>query len=48
MGLRDWTEIKDPTVSNEEATTILNVVNTESIPKGGHVFILHKQDGKVL
>jgi len=31
MGLRDWTEIKDPTVSNEEATTILNVVNTEKM-----------------
>ena len=31
MGLRDWTEIKDPTVSNEEATTILNVVNTKKM-----------------
>ena len=28
MGLRDWTEIIDPSVSNEEATTILAVVNT--------------------
>jgi len=31
MGLRDWTEIKDPAVSNAEATTILNVVNTKNM-----------------
>jgi len=31
MGLRDWTKIKDPIVSNEEAATILNVVNTEKM-----------------
>ena len=31
MGLRDWTKIKDPTISNEEAATILNVVNTEKM-----------------
>ncbi|HUV79450.1 MAG TPA: DUF5661 family protein [Candidatus Bathyarchaeia archaeon] len=31
MGLRDWTEIKVPAVSNAEATTILNVVNTKNM-----------------
>jgi hypothetical protein len=34
VGLRDWSEITDPTVSVEEASTILNIVNTQgmSIP----------------
>jgi len=29
IGLRDWSEITDPTVSEEEASTILNIVNTQ-------------------
>jgi len=31
IGLRDWSEITDPTVSEEEASTILNVVNTQGM-----------------
>ena len=31
IGLRDWTEITDPTVSGEEASTILNIVNTQGM-----------------
>lgn len=31
VGLRDWSEITDPTVSGEEASTILNVVNTQGM-----------------
>jgi Protein of unknown function (DUF5661) len=31
MGLRDWAEITDPAVSNEEAAIILNVVNTKKM-----------------
>jgi hypothetical protein len=28
IGLRDWSKITDPTVSEEEAATILKIVNT--------------------
>ncbi|MFH1852133.1 MAG: DUF5661 family protein [Candidatus Neomarinimicrobiota bacterium] len=31
MGLRDWTEITDPVVSDEEAALILDAVNTEKM-----------------
>ncbi|MBU1085933.1 MAG: hypothetical protein KKD05_00260 [Candidatus Omnitrophica bacterium] len=31
MGLRDWAEITDPVVSNEEAAIILKVVNTKKM-----------------
>jgi hypothetical protein len=31
IGLRDWSEITDPTVSGEEASTILNIVNTQEM-----------------
>lgn len=31
IGLRDWSKITDPTVSEEEASTILNIVNTQGI-----------------
>ena len=31
IGLRDWTEIKDPSVSGQEAETILNIVNTKGM-----------------
>ena len=31
IGLRDWSEISDPTVSGEEASTILNIVNTQGM-----------------
>ena len=31
IGLRDWSEITDPTVSEEEASTILNIVNTKGM-----------------
>ncbi|MCJ7618206.1 MAG: hypothetical protein MUO43_16885 [Desulfobacterales bacterium] len=31
IGLRDWSEITDPTVSGEEASTILNIVNTQGM-----------------
>ena len=31
LGLRDWTLIKDPVVSDEEASTILKLVNTTNM-----------------
>ena len=31
IGLRDWSEITDPSVSGEEATTILTIVNTKGM-----------------
>ena len=31
MGLRDWFKITDPTVSEEEASTILTIVNTKGM-----------------
>jgi ubiquitin len=31
IGLRDWSEIKEPSVSEEEASTILNVANTKGM-----------------
>ncbi len=31
IGLRDWTRITDPTVSEEEASTILDIVNTKGM-----------------
>ena len=31
IGLRDWSKITDPTVSEEEASTILNIVNTKKM-----------------
>lgn len=31
IGLRDWSKITDPTVSEEEASTILNIVNTQEM-----------------
>jgi len=31
IGLRDWSEITDPTVSGEEASTILTIVNTQGM-----------------
>jgi hypothetical protein len=31
IGLRDWSEIAEPTVSEDEAVTILNIVNTTSM-----------------
>jgi len=31
IGLRDWSKITDPTVSEEEASTILNIVNTQGM-----------------
>ena len=31
IGLRDWSEIKEPTVSGEEAATILNIANTKGM-----------------
>ena len=31
IGLRDWSGITDPTVSQEEAATILKIVNTKSM-----------------
>ena len=31
IGLRDWSRITDPTVSGEEASTILNIVNTQGM-----------------
>jgi len=31
IGLSDWTEITDPVVSSEEASTILNFVNTKAM-----------------
>jgi hypothetical protein len=31
IGLRDWSKITDPTVSEEEASTIRNIVNTKEM-----------------
>jgi len=31
IGLRDWSKITDPSVSGEEASTILNIVNTKGM-----------------
>ena len=31
IGLRDWSEITDPNVSGEEASTILDIVNTQGM-----------------
>ena len=31
IGLRDWSQKTDPTVSEEEASTILNIVNTKGM-----------------
>jgi hypothetical protein len=31
ISLRDWSKITDPTVSGEEASTILNIVNTQGM-----------------
>ena len=31
IGLRDWSKITDPSVSVEEASTILNIVNTQGM-----------------
>jgi hypothetical protein len=31
IGLRDWSKITDPSVSTEEAFTILNIVNTKEM-----------------
>lgn len=31
VGLRDWSKITDPSVSEEEASTILKIVNTEGM-----------------
>ena len=31
IGLRNWSEITEPTVSGEEASTILNIVNTQGM-----------------
>ncbi|MBT7052125.1 MAG: hypothetical protein HN978_20995, partial [Desulfobacula sp.] len=31
IGLRDWFKITDPTVSEEEASTILTIVNTKGM-----------------
>jgi len=31
IGLRDWSEIKDPSVSGDEAAMILNIVNTKGM-----------------
>jgi hypothetical protein len=31
IGLRDWSKITDPTVSEEEASAILNIVNTKGM-----------------
>jgi hypothetical protein len=31
IGLRDWSEITDPSVSEEEASAILEIVNTKSM-----------------
>ena len=48
IGLRDWSEITDPDVSGEEASTILDIVNTqgmdiplESFRKGLEVELEH-------
>ncbi|MBU1054085.1 MAG: hypothetical protein KKC46_09685 [Proteobacteria bacterium] len=31
MGIRDWTDIKDSNISEKEAATILNMVNTQKM-----------------
>ena len=31
IGLRDWSKITDPNISGEEASTILNIVNTQGM-----------------
>jgi len=31
IGLRDWSKIKDPVVSHEEAAAILKIINTKSM-----------------
>jgi hypothetical protein len=31
IGLRDWSRIKDPAVTEEETSTILNIVNTKGM-----------------
>jgi len=31
IGLRDWSKITEPTVSEEEASTILNILNTKGM-----------------
>jgi len=31
IGLRNWSEITDPIISGEEASTILNIVNTQGM-----------------
>ncbi len=31
IGLRDWSKIMDPTVSGEEASSILRIVNTQGM-----------------
>ncbi|KAF0123030.1 MAG: hypothetical protein FD151_504 [bacterium] len=31
LGFRDWSEIKNPTVSEDEASTILDIVNTKKM-----------------
>jgi len=31
IGLQDWSKITDPSVSDEEASTILNIVNTKGM-----------------
>ena len=31
IGLRDWSQISDPSVSEEEASTILDIVNTQGM-----------------
>lgn len=31
LSLRDWSELTDPNVSEEEASTILNIVNTQGM-----------------
>ena len=31
IGLRDWSKIKDPAVTEEETSTILNIVNTKGM-----------------
>jgi len=31
LGLRDWSELTDPNVSEEEASIILNIVNTQGM-----------------
>lgn len=38
LGLRDWSELKKPTVSKPEAAKILKVVNAERMPVGVESF----------